>query len=326
MTHDLDPVGIVLIALSCDAVLAGIPGFRLILGLPAEAVGGAVAWFDTRLNRPHRSATNRKLRGALVVLLIAAPAGVVGYYIAETSRAVTDGWIIEAAFATTMLSQRRVFDMARAVRRALRRDGLNNARTALGREVSYDTSGLDQHAVARGAIEVCATGFCSGIVAPLFWYFVLGLPGMFVYRAVNVTAARIGIPAPRLAAFGLTAERLNQALTYLPAPLSGIILAAAALFVAGAAPARAFRVMFREIRRNLSPVERWTESAVAGALDLALSGPRRYRDASVSGPWIGDGRARISVQDLGRALFLFVVACVITAGAIAAIALAAMKG
>lgn len=326
MTPAFDPVGIVLIALLCDAVLAGIPGIRQVLALPALAVDGAARWFDTRLNRPQRGATSRKMRGALVVVLVAVPAAILGYYLAQISRTVSDGWIIEAAFATTMLIQRRYFGVARRVRRALRRNGLNDARTALGREVPYDTAGLDEHAVARGAIEVCATGFCSGVIAPVFWYFILGLPGMFVYRAVNVTAARIGSPAPRLAAFGLIAERLDKALTYLLAPLSGIILATAALFVPGAGPVRAFRVMFREARQHVSPVAGWTESAVAGALDLALSGPHRYEDATVSGPWIGGGRARASAHDLGRALFLFVVACVITAGVIAAIALAAMKG
>ena len=321
MTYGDNSLAIVLIALLGEAVLAGIPGLRQLFRAPAAMVRLAAEWFDRRLNRERRSAANRKFRGAIVVVVIAGLAAALGALIGHIAATVTDGWVIETIALALMIAGRGAFDLANRVRRALRRQSLSTARAALAREAPYDTTALDEHAVARGAIEGCARRLCDGIVAPVFWYLLLGLPGIFAYRAINATARTIGHPSPGLAAFGMTAARLDQAVNYLPVPFCGVILSLAALFVPNANPLRGLAVMVRDSRIHVSPASGWTEGAMAGALGLALAGPRHYGDALVSGPWIGDGRARATAGDIGSASYLYVVAFAIVAALVAVLAL-----
>lgn len=310
------------IALLVDALLAGVPGLRGALRAPATAMDAIVGWFDAKLNRPRRDAASLGLRSAIVVLFLAGPAAVVGLALVRLAESVPHGWIIEVAAATSLLAGRRAFDLAHAVGRALRRHGAVAGRAALGREARYDTTQLDEHAIARGVIENCAARSCDGVIAPVFWFLILGLPGMCAYRAVNVAANRIGVPTARHAAFGFVAARLDQVLNALPAPICGLLLAIATAFVPGARPARALRLMTSGPRWLASPAAQWTEAAFAGALDLSLAGPRRYADGVVSGPWIGRGRSRATPGDVARAGFLFAVAYVLTTGALASLALA----
>jgi adenosylcobinamide-phosphate synthase len=98
-----------------------------------------------------------------------------------------------------------------------------------------------------------------------------------------------------------------------PARLSGLLLAAAALVTPQAHSAPAFRMMLRDARKHRSPNAGWPEAATAGALDLALAGPRRYHGQLVNDPWLGDGRARATVADIARALRLYMIACLLLA-------------
>jgi adenosylcobinamide-phosphate synthase len=316
------PLAIAAIALLANALLAGLPGIRGVLRAPEAALDGAVRWLDAKLNRPNRGSADLGVRGALVVACLAGLAAVAGLYLSDLALSVPRGWIIDAVVVTAMLSERRAFDLVRAVRRALSRHGAVAGRVALAREARYDTGQLDEHAVARGAIEHCAARFCDGVVAPLFWYLILGMAGLLAHRAINVAANRIGVPTQRHAAFGFVAARLDQVLNALPAPLCGVTLAIAAAFVPGASPARALRIMVGAGTGRISWVTGWMQAAFAGALDLSLAGPRRFADRVVSGPWIGDGRARATSADIARAGFLFAVACTLITVSLAALALA----
>ena len=155
-----------------------------------------------------------------------------------------------------------------------------------------ETTELDQHGVARAAIESCAESYSDGVIAPIFWYLLLGLPGLMAYKAVNTMDSMIGHRSERYAAFGMVPARLDDALNWLPARISGTLITLAAIFVPGAAPIGALRVMFRDAGKHVSPNAGWPEAASAGALDLALLGPRRYAGGVAKAEWLGDGRAR----------------------------------
>jgi adenosylcobinamide-phosphate synthase len=127
----------------------------------------------------------------------------------------------------------------------------------------------------------------------------------------------IGHRSERFLAFGKVAARLDDVANLVPARLSGVLLALAAAFVPSANPLRALATMWRDAAKHRSPNAGWPEAAMAGALDLALAGPRRYHGLVVPDDWIGAGRARAEPADLHRALALFVIACVITAALMA---------
>ena len=140
-----------------------------------------------------------------------------GAAVQALARAVPAGWLIEAAAVLSLIFQRRLVDAIRAVMGALGKGDLSAARNALAALAGHDTRGLDEVAVARGAVESAATRFSDGVVGAAFWYLLLGLPGLCIFRTANVIAARIGHPTPRHAAFGATAARIDDVLALLPA-------------------------------------------------------------------------------------------------------------
>ena len=130
----------------------------------------------------------------------------------------------------------------------------------------------------------------------------------------------IGYKNERYHAFGFTAAKLDDVLNLIPARLAGLILTIAALAAPKGNPARAFKTMWRDASKHNSPNAGWPEAATAGALGLALAGPRKYPHHTTDAPWVGDGSAKATANDIERALYLYVVACLINALIVAVIA------
>ncbi len=180
--------------------------------------------------------------------------------------------------------------------------------------VGRDPESLDAHGVARAAIESLAENFSDGVVAPVFWYLLLGLPGLFAYKMASTLDSMIGHRTPHYQSFGWAAARLDDVLNLVPARLSGLLIAAAAVFTRGSRPDRALLIMLRDARKHRSPNAGWPEGAMAGALGLALAGPRRYAEGLVADPWVGEGTARAVAGDIARALRLYTLACLVQGG------------
>ena len=229
---------------------------------------------------------------------------------------LTHGWVLEAVVASSLLAFRGLHDHARAVARGLERS-LAAGREAVSHLVGRDPAVLDEAGVARGAVESIAENFSDGVVAPLFWYAVAGLPGLFAYKAVNTLDSMIGHRTERYRHFGTAAARLDDLVNWVPARLAGLYFVAAAWLLPGADGSRAWRVMLRDAGRHRSPNAGWQEAAAAGALDFALAGPRRYPHETVDDAWMGDGRDRLGADDIRRCLHLY-----ITAGTLVALTLA----
>ena len=209
--------------------------------------------------------------------------------------------------------------MAR-VAAGLETGGLEGGRDAVRHIVGRDPNSLDAPAVGRAAIESLAENFSDAVVAPVFWYVLLGAPGILVYKTVNTMDSMIGHKTPRHRAFGFTAARLDDALNAIPARLSAVFIALAALFVPSTNPKAALRTAWRDAGKHRSFNAGWPEAAMAGALGLALAGPRTYLGGVVDDHWMGDGRARVNDRDIRRALYVYGVACLIVAGTVGAIA------
>ena len=150
--------------------------------------------------------------------------------------------------------------------------------------------------MARAAIESVAENLSDGVVAPLFWFVLLGLPGMLAYKAVNTLDSMIGHRTPRHDAFGRFAARLDDVANWPAARLTGLALC----LVGGG-----WRVMWRDAGKTVSPNAGWPEAAMAGAIGVALAGPRRYGEATVEAPWLGDGRREATAADIHAALRIY---------------------
>jgi len=288
---------------------------------PVRLMGAATGILDARLNRAKRSQGERVIRGLLAVLVVVILSALAGWAVANFIGALSYGWIAELALVSLLIAQRGMVGHSIGVIRALKRGGVEGGRQAVGRIVGRETGELDEYGIARAAIESCAENYSDGVIAPIFWYLLLGLPGLMAYKAVNTMDSMIGHRSERYQAFGMVAARLDDALNWLPARISGALVVCAALFVPGAAPGRALRIMLRDARKHVSPNAGWPEAASAGALDLALLGPRRYAGGVAKAEWLGEGRARATIGDIRRMLALFAMACFLAAGLVALIAL-----
>ena len=307
---------ILLAALALDALI-GDPRW---LPHPVRLIGWLTGLLDRALNRERHGESARVLLGGVAVLLVTGASAAAGWAIAHHAAMLAWGWLAELVLVATLLAQRTMADHMVRVARALDA-GVEPARAELRHIVGREVHALDEHAIARAAIESGAENYSDGVVAPAFWYLLLGLPGLLAYKAINTMDSMIGHRSPRHHAFGRAAARIDDAVNWLPARVAGGLVALAALVVPGAAPGRALRTMVRDAPRHSSPNAGWPEAAMAGALGLALLGPRRYEgEAAADETWLGDGRREATAPDLRRTVWVFAVACALVAVLTAAIA------
>ncbi|MEM7654048.1 MAG: CobD/CbiB family cobalamin biosynthesis protein, partial [Pseudomonadota bacterium] len=246
---------------------------------------------------------------------------VVGLAVRFVTSHIVYGWIIEVLLLASLISQRRALFRIRRVRKALDHVSLEAARSELRDFSRRDTYTLDRHAVARTAIETAARHFSDRAVAPLFWYAIAGLPGLFIMVSISRLADRIAFDSDQYRAFGWTAGRVDRALKAIPARIAGLIIALAAFFSPKALPFRALKTFFTQSGRAMTPSEGCTVAATAGALDLALAGPRRYPQAVVKKPWIGTGTAQAKPVDITRAIWLLAIAATLNVLVVTGLAL-----
>lgn len=306
-----------------EAAVGSLPGFRQLLGLPAAIARFVALRADARLNRAKRSARSRRMRGGLVMLLMVPAAFLAGVHGAALCRSVADGWILETLLIAMCLGLQRPVVTATVLRHAIARAALDRARGALARATGLETAGIDEFGIARGSVELFAVRLCDGLVGPVFWYLVGGLPGLLVYRVIVAAADTLAHPTPHCAAFGAAAAALDRLANLVPAPLTAVLIVLGSLFSPTARPLAALRGMLAAARAGRLPREGWTQGAVAGALGLCLAGPRRFRGEAAPGGWIGEGRARANGTDIVRATWLYLITIFIGLVPIALLALVA---
>ena len=320
---DADRVMLLVAGLAIDALFGDMPWLFRQIPHPVVLAGRAVAFFDRKLNRETRGEAVRRNRGIITVILLVGTAAALGLVVEVLCQGRLPGAVVEAALIGVLVAQRSLYEHVAAVANALDAGGLPAGRAAVSRIVGRDPMSLDSHGVARAAIESLAENFSDGVVAPVFWYLLLGLPGLFAYKMANTLDSMIGHRTPHYRSFGWAAARFDDLLNLVPAPISGLLLVAAAVLTKNGRPDRALVIMLRDGRKHQSLNAGWPESAMAGALGLALAGPRRYPEGLVADPWLGDGSARAATSDIIRALHLYQLACLIEGGLLAGAWLAA---
>ena len=310
---------VVLIALGLDALIGDPARVWRRLAHPVIVAGAAIGGLDKRLNRLELDERVRRRRGVWALIVLLSGAAAVGFLLTWTFGGLPYGVLIEGTIASILIAQRSLYTHVAAVRAAFEAGGLAAAREAVSMIVGRDPKRLDQAGVSRAAIESCAENFSDGVVAPAFWCLLLGLPGLFAYKALNTADSMIGHKTERHLAFGRASARLDDWANFIPARLSGLMIVIAAALTGRSAKA-ALSAMRRDARLHASPNAGWPEAAMGGALGIALGGPRIYSGAVVDDPWMNaGGRETATPSDIAAALKLFCWACVVHAAMIAAI-------
>jgi adenosylcobinamide-phosphate synthase len=307
-----DPLILLLTAMIAEAVIGEARLVFRIIPHPVAIIGGLADILERKLNRDNRSQVDRAFRGAFVLTLVVVLCLAVGLGVVWISQSYPYGWVLEQVLLITLLAQRSLYSHVRRVAIALETGGVADGRTAVAHIVGRDPQRLDGHGVARATIESCAENFSDGVVAPIFWYVLFGFPGILIYKAVNTLDSMIGHRSDRYRAFGFTAARLDDVLNVIPARIAGLLLVLAALFTPATKPGRALKTMLRDGAKHRSPNAGWPEAAAAGALGVALGGPRFYAEGAVAEAWMGEGSAALQPSAIRRMLYLYAVACLLT--------------
>ena len=254
---------------------------------PAVLMGRVVEYLDTHFN--HGSA--QRLKGAAAMAAMVTGAGTLGWLI----HLIPDFGLLEIITVAILLAQRSLADHVQAVANALRLS-LGDGRRTVAMIVGRDTATMDDSAVARGAIESAAENLSDGVIAPILWYLVAGLPGLLIYKITNTADSMIGHRTPRHEAFGWAAARLDDVLNLIPARITAALIALSHGWT-NAQP------ILRDGPLHRSPNAGWPEAAMAVVLDVALSGPRSYHGVTKDYPWVWpEGRAIIGPDQIDAAV------------------------
>lgn len=286
------------------------------LGHPVTWLGRAIDAAERRLNRGSRA--RRLASGAIVcagaVALAAVPAALVQAALPQGPAGV----VLGAILAWPLIAARSLHDHVAAVARPLTAGDGDAARAAVSMIVGRDPSRLDTAGLGRATIESLAESASDGVVAPVFWGCVAGLPGIAAYKAINTLDSMIGYRNDRFEAFGKVSARVDDVANWLPARLTGGLFA----LVSGR-PRGSLAVMRRDAGAHRSPNAGWPEAAIAAALGIRLSGPRVYGERVADEPWLNGTAPDPDAGDVTRALALYRRAMALGAAIMVALALGA---
>ncbi len=312
---------ILVLALLLDRIVGDPDWLWTRLPHPVVLFGKAISFVDKRYNLTRLSAADRRRNGLVSILALLALSALAGGVLHALLGMF--GWLgllIEAVLVAVFLAQKSLADHVIAVSEALRQEGLEGGRRAVSRIVGRDPETLDEPAVCRAAIESLAENFSDGVVAPVLWYAVFGLPGLLLYKMLNTADSMIGHKSETYIDFGRASALLDDVANWPAARLSILLIALGAMVRRGVtALNNAFRIAARDGGLHRSPNSGRPEAAMAGALDIQLAGPRIYAGETVREPMInGSGRDTATVSDVEAGVAIFYTACSVLALAVLA--------
>ncbi|WP_225141373.1 MULTISPECIES: adenosylcobinamide-phosphate synthase CbiB [unclassified Bradyrhizobium] len=313
----MDFAGAMVVAMAVDALLGWPAWLFARIGHPVTWLGGLIAGIDTALNRASDPPALRRAAGVAGALAVIALSVALGWALQSL---LPSGWVqivLIGILAWPLVALRSLHDHVAAVAMPLLAGDVAAAREAVSRIVGRDPASLDDAGIARAAIESLAENTSDGIVAPVFWGALLGLPGILGYKAINTLDSMIGHRSERHEAFGWAAARIDDVANFIPARLTGFL-------VVLLAPRRsdALACMTRDARRHRSPNAGWPEAAMAGGLGVRLSGPRIYHGNATNEPWLNEGARDPRAADITEALTVYRRAMLLVGGVLAILAFA----
>lgn len=308
-------------ALVIDAAVGWPDALYRRLRHPVVWLGALIDALEARLNRLERPPVARRLGGVVLVVIVVGLSGAAGWGLTKLVPKGVAGLLMLGLLGWPLIAARSLRDHVLAVARPLAAGDLDTARHAVSMIVGRDPNPLDTAGVARAAIESLAENTSDGVTAPLFWGALLGLPGLFAYKAINTLDSMVGHRTARFEAFGWAAARLDDGVNLAPARLTGFLFALAA-----GRPREGVAAMLRDAPRHRSPNAGWPEAAMADALGIRLSGPRLYAGEVASEPYVNAAGREARAEDIAAALALYRRTMLLVALLLLALAIAELAG
>jgi len=258
---------------------------------PAVMMGKVISWADQRFNDDDDPESTRKVNGILVCVALIVSMLILAAIVCY----LPFSWLLSVLIGASLLAQRSLVEHVQAVADALR-ISTTDGRVMVARIVGRDTANMSHEGISRSAIESAAENFSDGLVAPLFWFLVAGLPGILIYKIINTADSMIGYRTPRHQSFGWACARFDDVLNWIPARLTAVII------LLTAQVKTSFSKIHNDAIKHRSPNAGWPEAAMARALGVALSGPRSYEGEMRDFPWVNEnGRHEAGAADIENA-------------------------
>jgi adenosylcobinamide-phosphate synthase len=283
--------------------LFGDPQFRY---HPIRLIGRTLSIYEAALRRRHWDGYG----GGCILFLYLA----VTWVVLPSLLVALLGSLLHIFVVYIFFALRNLVDHVRSVRLAALRDDLPAARQAIGLLVGRDTDRMDVDACRRAAIESLSENFVDGFISPLFWYTLIGIPGLLLFKVVSTMDSMVGYKTPEYLRFGWCGARLDDLMNYIPARLSWLILGLSAVVFPGLSAIKGLRIGLEQHSILPGPNPGWSEATMAGSLQRRLIGPIWKDGLLVTKLWLGDPNDAEggSDQDVGSAICVTIVAAVVS--------------
>ena len=270
---------------------------------PVRVIGALISGLEKGLRRIFPKSPGGELAGGIVLVILVLAISTAAAWVLLWLCGLVSVWVslgVQTLLCYQLLATRSLRDESTKVYRALRDGTLEEARRAVSMIVGRDTDVLDENGVAKAAVETVAENASDGVIAPLIFLAVGGVPLGMLYKAANTMDSMVGYRNDRYLYFGRPAARLDDVLNFIPARVAGVLMCLGAP-LAGFDGRNALKIFRRDRKNHKSPNSAHTEAACAGALRVALAGPAQYFGKMVEKPAIGDPLRPVEPLDILRA-------------------------
>ena len=292
---------ILLIALTLDIVIGWPEKIYAKIGHPVSWIGKVISYFERSLNRKKYPGELLKLFGTLTFFLTVVPITVVAFLIDKMLINFPYGFFIQAILIWPFLATKSLYTHVKDVADALDKKDLIASRAALSKIVGRDLANSDENTICGGAIESLSENTSDGIIAPLFWAFLFGLPGIVFYKAINTLDSMVGYKNDKFLNFGWFSANVDDVVNWVPARLSSILFCALTL-----KPIKTFLFSLKNAKASTSPNAGWPQATLSYILGISLLGPKRSKGVLIEQPTINVGHPLPNKETLSTALKYYI--------------------
>jgi adenosylcobinamide-phosphate synthase len=274
---------------------------------PVKLIGRVISFFEKKFLQWAGSPWKQRFLGGVLAVMIVSGAGIFTWGIIRIA-----GWVhpilsfvITIFFAYTTLATRNLYDEVKRVIHTLEQGNVVHARKEMGYLVSRDTEHLNEEGICRALIETVSENTSDGIVAPLFYLAIGGVPLAMAYKALNTLDSMVGYKNERYQYFGWASARADDLANFIPARMTAFLFVVCS-FILGKNWKNSGRMAWRDGHKHLSPNSGYPEAAVAGALDVQLGGKNIYFGIPQEKPLIGEPKNPIHLKTVNNSLHLMI--------------------
>ncbi|MFA5354330.1 MAG: adenosylcobinamide-phosphate synthase CbiB [Thermodesulfovibrionales bacterium] len=266
---------------------------------PVRIIGYGITNLEKGIRMAARSARQERIGGVILTTVIVMSTFVLTAFIQGLLLTLPDAVALAVLviLSCTTMALKDLTHSVQQVISAVKAEDIASARQSLGMIVGRDTQGLSEESVLRAALESLSENLSDGVIAPVFYYALGGLPLAMAYKAVNTLDSMVGYKNDKYRYLGWASARLDDIANYIPSRISGLLIVCSAFVIslinggeAGATARRALSIMLRDSGNHTSPNSGFPEAAMAGAIGIRMGGPSTYGGMTVKKPYIGDER------------------------------------